>query len=94
MNKGDLIDALAHGSGESKAAAGRVLEAFIEAVTIQLKKGESVTLVGFGSFSVSKRAAREGRNPQTGAAIKIKASKVAKFSPGAGLKAALNPRKA
>jgi DNA-binding protein HU-beta len=93
MNKGDLIDAVATSSGESKAAAGRVLEAFLETVTGQLKKGESVTLVGFGSFSVTKRAAREGRNPRTGETIKIKASKVAKFSPGAGLKSVLNPTK-
>jgi DNA-binding protein HU-beta len=93
MNKSDLIDALAARSGESKAAAGRVLEAFLETVAAQLVKGESVTLVGFGSFSVSKRAAREGRNPRSGETIEIKASKVAKFSPGAGLKSALNPVK-
>ena len=93
MNKSDLIDALAASSGESKAAAGRVLEAFLETVAAQLVQGESVTLVGFGSFSVSKRAAREGRNPRSGETIEIKASRVVKFSPGAGLKSALNPVK-
>ena len=82
MNKGDLIDAIATGADLSKADAGRALDATIEAITKTLKKGDKVTLVGFGTFSVSKRAARNGRNPQTGATIKIKAKKVARFKPG------------
>ena len=94
MNKSDLIDALAATSGESKAGVARVLEAFLDTVSAQLQKGDSVTLVGFGTFSVSKRAERDGRNPRTGETIKIAASKVAKFAPGAGLKGALNSTKA
>jgi len=94
VNKSDLIDALAATSGESKAGVARVLEAFLDTVSAQLQKGDSVTLVGFGTFSVSKRAERDGRNPRTGETIKIAASKVAKFAPGAGLKGALNSTKA
>jgi DNA-binding protein HU-beta len=89
MNKSDLIDHIAIQADISKAAAGRALEAVIGGVTASLKKGNSVSLVGFGTFSVTKRAARSGRNPRTGAAIKIKASKVPKFRPGKALKDAL-----
>ncbi len=89
MNKSDLIDHIANQADISKAAAGRALEAVIGGVTTALKKGQSVSLVGFGTFSVTKRAARSGRNPRTGAPIKIKASKVPKFRPGKALKDAL-----
>jgi DNA-binding protein HU-beta len=90
LNKTELIEHIAHQSEISKAAASRALASVTEAITKSLKKGNSVTLVGFGTFSVSKRAARAGRNPQTGAAIKIKAAKVARFKPGKGLKEAVN----
>lgn len=89
MNKSELIDAIADSADISKAAAGRALDATVEAVKKALKKGDMVTLVGFGSFYVGKRAARTGRNPRTGASIKIKAAKVPKFKPGKGLKDAL-----
>ena len=79
MNKGDLIEAIANGSDLTKADAGRALDATLEAISKTLKKGDKVTLPGFGTFSVTKRAARMGRNPATGEAIKIKAKKVAKF---------------
>lgn len=82
MNKADLIDKLASDAGISKKEAGAAIDSFTDAVTKTLKKGDKVTLVGFGTFSVSKRAARTGRNPQTGATIKIKAKKVAKFKAG------------
>jgi len=85
VNKSELIDAIAASADLPKAAAGRALDATLEAVTAALTKGESVSLVGFGSFSVSERAARDGRNPQTGAVIKIAAKKVAKFKAGAEL---------
>jgi DNA-binding protein HU-beta len=90
MNKQDLIDAVAKASGLSKAAAGRALDATTATVTKSLKKGESVTLIGFGTFKVSKRAARNGRNPRTGAAIKIAARKAPVFTAGKALKDALN----
>ena len=90
MNKSDLIDAIADSADISKAAAGRALDAAVEAVKKALKKGDEVTLVGFGSFYVGKRAARTGRNPRTGATIKIKAAKVPKFRAGKGLKDAVN----
>ena len=90
MNKAELIDAVADSADLSKAAAGRALDAAIEAVTKALKKGDTVTLVGFGTFSVRKRAARTGRNPRTGEAIKIKASKVPGFKAGKALKDAIN----
>ncbi len=90
MNKSELIDHIAHQADISKAAAGRALEALIGGVKATLKKNNSVSLVGFGTFSVSKRAARTGRNPRTGAAIKIKSAKVPKFRPGKALKDALN----
>ena len=90
MNKSELIDQIAQSADLSKAAAGRALDATIAAVKVALKKGGTVSLVGFGSFYVGKRAARSGRNPRTGAAIKIKAAKVPKFRPGKALKDALN----
>ncbi len=90
MNKSELIDAIADSADISKAAAGRALDAAVEAVKKALKKGDMVTLVGFGSFYVGKRAARTGRNPRTGASIKIKAAKVPKFRAGKGLKDAVN----
>jgi DNA-binding protein HU-beta len=82
MNKGDLIDYIASEAGLTKGQAGDALNAVLTAVQKTLKKGDKVTLVGFGTFSVSKRAARTGRNPKTGAAIKIPAKKVAKFKAG------------
>ncbi len=85
MNKGELIEAIAKGSDLTKADAGRALDATLEAVTKSLKKGDKVTIPGFGTFSVTKRAARMGRNPATGEAIKIKAKKTPKFKAGSGL---------
>ena len=85
MNKADLIAKIAEDTGINKTQANAVLDSFTGAVTKTLKGGGKVTLVGFGTFSVSKRAARTGRNPQTGAAIKIKAKKVARFKAGKGL---------
>lgn len=90
MNKSELVDFVAGEAEISKAAAGRALDAVTTAVKKTLKKGGTVTLVGFGTFSVGKRAARVGRNPQTGAEIKIKAAKVPKFRPGKALKEAVN----
>jgi DNA-binding protein HU-beta len=90
MNKTELIDHIAQQADLSKAAAGRALDAVIAGVKNTLKKGGSVTLVGFGTFAVGKRTARTGRNPRTGAEIKIKAAKVPKFKPGKALKDALN----
>jgi DNA-binding protein HU-beta len=90
VNKTELIEHIALNADISKAAATRALESAIGAVKITLKKGGSVSLVGFGTFAVGKRAARVGRNPRTGAAIKIKAAKVPKFRPGKALKDALN----
>ncbi len=86
MNKSELIDQIASSADISKAAAGRAVDATIAAVKTALKKGGSVSLVGFGTFYVGKRAARTGRNPQTGASIKIKAAKVPKFRPGKNLR--------
>ena len=90
MNKSDLIDAMASDAGISKAAAKSALESFMSSVTNTLKDGGKVALVGFGTFSVSKRSARSGRNPQTGAEITIAAKNVAKFKAGAGLSDAVN----
>ena len=90
MNKSELVDFIAGEAEISKAAAGRALDAVTTAVKKTLKKGGTVTLVGFGTFSVGKRAARVGRNPKTGAEIKIKAAKVPKFRPGKALKDAVN----
>ena len=93
MNRTELIDALAAKTGSSKADAGRNIAALIEVITATLKKGDKLTLVGFGTFEVRKREARNGRNPSTGAAIKIKASKAPAFKAGATLKAAVNGTK-
>ena len=90
MNKTELIEHIAMNADLSKADAGRALEATLGAIKTTLRKGGAVTLVGFGTFAVGKRAARTGRNPRTGAAVKIKASKVPKFKAGKGLKDALN----
>ncbi len=90
MNKSELIDAIAGAADISKASAARVLDATVSVVTDALKKGEMVTLVGFGSFYIGERAERDGRNPQTGTAIKIKAAKVPKFRAGKTLKDAVN----
>lgn len=89
MNKAELIDAIASGSGLTKADAKKALDAFIGATTGALKVGDRVALVGFGSFSVSEREARKGRNPQTGREITIPAKKVVKFKAGAELAAAV-----
>lgn len=90
MNKAELIDAIAESADLSKASAGRALDAALDTITNAMKKGDSVTLVGFGTFTVRKRAARSGRNPRTGETIKIKAAKVPAFKPGKALKDALN----
>ncbi len=82
MNKAELIEAIATGVGLTKVQAGASLESFTNTIVSTLKKGDTVTLVGFGTFSVSARAARNGRNPQTGETIKIKATKVPKFKAG------------
>lgn len=87
MNKAELIDAIAADAGLTKADAKKALDAFVGATTKALKKGDRVALVGFGSFSVSKREARKGRNPQTGKEITIAAKKVVKFKAGAELAA-------
>ena len=90
MNKGELIDAVAASTGLSKADAGRALDAMTSAVAGELASGGSCALVGFGTFSVSHRAARAGRNPATGETIQIKASNVPKFKAGKALKDACN----
>jgi DNA-binding protein HU-beta len=90
MNRKELIDALATKTGSTKVDADRNIAALIDIITATLKKGDNVALVGFGSFEVRKRAARTGRNPATGAELKIKASKVPAFKAGATLKAAVN----
>lgn len=90
MNKTELIDHISTKSDLSKADSARALDAFIDAVTTALKNDDSVTLVGFGTFSVSERAARTGRNPRTGEAIDIAAARVPRFRPGKSLKDAVN----
>ena len=90
MNKAELIEHIAKQADISTAAAGRALVALIGGVRTTLKKNGSVAIAGFGTFAVTKRAARTGRNPRTGGTIKIKAAKVPKFRPGKGLKDALN----
>ena len=90
MNKSELIDHIAQQADISKAAASRALEAAIDAITDTLKKGDSVSLVGFGTLVATEREARTGRNPRTGVAIKIAKAKVPKFRPGKALKDALN----
>ena len=90
MNKSELIESIAQSADMTKTDATRALEATVDSIKKALKKGDTVALVGFGTFSVGKRAARTGRNPRTGQEIKIKAAKVPKFSAGKGLKDALN----
>jgi DNA-binding protein HU-beta len=90
MNKLEIIDHIARSADISKAAAGRSLDAAVTAIKTAMKKGSMVTLVGFGTFYVGRRAARTGRNPQTGMEIKIKAARVPKFRPGKALKDAVN----
>lgn len=93
MNRKELIDALATKTGSTKVTAENNIAALIEVIGATLAKGESIALVGFGTFEVRKRAARVGRNPKTGAELKIKASKTPAFKPGATLKAAVNGAK-
>ncbi|UXI00482.1 nucleoid-associated protein HU-beta [Photobacterium sp. TY1-4] len=90
MNKTQLVDKIAENADISKASAGRALDAFIDAVSDSLKAGEQVALVGFGTFSVRERAARTGRNPQTGEEIQISAAKVPGFKAGKALKDSVN----
>lgn len=90
MNKAELIEAMASKSGLSKADSKKALDAFIDATTEALKEGDRLSLIGFGSFSISKRAARTGRNPQTGKEIKIAAKNVVKFKSGTELSNSVN----
>lgn len=90
MNKAELVDAVAGGANLSKADAGRAVDAVVDSVTKALKRGEQVSVVGFGTFSVKHRAARSGRNPRTGETIQIAASNVPGFKAGKGLKDAVN----
>ena len=90
MNKSELIEAVAESAGLSKAGAGRAIDATVAAITEALKKGETVQLIGFGTFKVTQRAARTGRNPSTGIPIKIAARKVPGFTAGIALKDAVN----
>ena len=90
MNKNELIDSIAESADLPKSVASKTLDATIEAITGALQQGDDVTLVGFGTFSVKERAERTGRNPQTGAAIKIAAAKVPGFKAGKGLKDSVN----
>jgi DNA-binding protein HU-beta len=90
VNKTDLIEHIAKQADISKAAATRALDAVVGGIKVAMKRGQSVSLVGFGTFAVGKRAARTGRNPRTGESIKIKAAKVPKFRPGKALKDAVN----
>src|SRR5579863_2016168 len=92
MNKADLVDKIAGACEMSKAQATTAIDTAVESITSALRKGDRVALIGFGTFSVSARKARNGRNPQTGATIKIAARKVAKFTPGAELKKAVNKK--
>ncbi|MCX7173799.1 MAG: HU family DNA-binding protein [Proteobacteria bacterium] len=94
MNKSELIEAASKGADLSKAAAGKALDAIIEAIVKAVAKGDPVALVGFGTFKSTKRAARTGRNPQTGKELKIAASTVPKFTAGAGFKGAVSGKKA
>ena len=93
MTKAELVDAVRDGAGIGKGQAEAAVEAFLDAVRKCLKKGEKLTLTGFGTFSVSNRKARTGRNPQTGEAIKIKAAKAPKFTAGKSLKEAVGGKK-
>jgi DNA-binding protein HU-beta len=93
MNKAELVEAIANGAGLNKTQADAALNAALAAIKSEMSKGRDISLIGFGSFKVAKRAARMGRNPQTGKPQKIAARKVAKFSPGAELKAIVNGEK-
>lgn len=93
MTKAELIDKVAGKAKVTKSDAGKVLNGFLDAVQEALSKGNSVTLVGFGTFTVGKRAARKGRNPQTGKEINIPAAKVPRFKAGKGLREAINHKK-
>ena len=93
MNKSELIEAMANEASLSKKDAEAALNAYTDVITEALKKGDKVTLVGFGTYEVRKRAARTGKNPQTGEAMKIKAAKVPAFKPGKALKDAVNGAK-
>jgi DNA-binding protein HU-beta len=93
MNKSQLIEAISSDSGLTKADSARAVDSLVATVEKALKKGDDVSITGFGKFSVVKRAARQGVNPRTGERVKIKASKAPKFSPGAGLKQAVSPKK-
>jgi DNA-binding protein HU-beta len=93
MNKSELIEAVAKRTGENKAAASRAVDAVIDSVVAAVAKGDNVTLVGFGTFKSSKRAARDGKNPKTGEKIRIPAATVPRFSAGAGFKAAVGKKK-
>ncbi len=90
MNKAELIDAMADAADISKAAATRALDGMVDAITAAMKQGDQVSLIGFGTFSVKERAARQGRNPQTGETIQIKASNIPSFKAGKALKDAVN----
>jgi DNA-binding protein HU-beta len=90
VNKAQLVDKIAEGADISKAAAGRALDSFIDAISETLKEGDNVALVGFGTFQVKERSARTGRNPQTGAEIQIAAANVPSFKAGKALKDAVN----
>jgi DNA-binding protein HU-beta len=92
MNKADMVDRLAAAAGITKTQAASALDAMVSGITSALKKGNRVTLVGFGSFSTAQRAARTGRNPKTGKPISIAARRVARFIPGAELKQAVNKK--
>ena len=93
MNKADLVDRIAAASKINKTQATTAIDCAVDSITTALKKGDRVALIGFGTFSVSQRKARNGRNPQTGATIKIAARRVAKFTPGAELKKVVNRSK-
>jgi DNA-binding protein HU-beta len=93
MNKSELVEAIAADSGLTKADAGRAVESLVGTVSKALKKGDEVSITGFGKFSVVKRAARQGVNPRTGERVKIKASKAPKFTAGATLKQTVHPKK-
>jgi DNA-binding protein HU-beta len=93
MNKSELIEALATKTDTSKAAAGRALDALLEIITTTVAKKQDVALIGFGSFKAVKRAARKGKNPKTGEALKIAATTVPRFTAGASFKAAVAPKK-
>jgi DNA-binding protein HU-beta len=90
VNKSELVDAIAQSADISKASAARALDAAVESIKSALKKGDTVSLVGFGTFKVDQRAARTGRNPRTGEVIAIKAAQIPKFTAGKGLKDAVN----